>query len=97
MRDPLVRAGIGKSMVWNINRRTHIALIQAGINPGIEPDADGFYTVSYHNTHNGAYAVQNRVRTEFPSLRTRVKYTDKDDCEWNAVIQVKLMTSDEAA
>ncbi len=92
MRDPLIRAGIGKSMVWNVNRRSHIALIRAGINPGIKPDEDGFYTVSFHNTTNGAYAVQNRVRNEFPELDTRVRKSD--DTEWKAVIQVKLSSED---
>lgn len=88
MRDPDVRARVGQSMVWNVNRYSRMALIRAGINPGIEPNTDGFYEVSFHTTLNSAYAVQNRVRTDWPDFETRVrKVTDK---EWKAVIQVKL-------
>lgn len=92
MHNPLVRAGIGQSMIWNKDRNSRIALIRAGIHPGIEA-VDDFYPVSFHNTMNGAYAVQNRVRATYPDLKTCVKKVDGK--EWVAEIRVRLRTSEE--
>jgi len=90
--DPRMREGIGRSMVWNANRNARVALIRAGIHPGIEPDAEGWYPVSYHNTTNGAYAVQNRVRNAPANkgvLETRVRKVEGE--EWSATIDVRLI------
>ena len=89
-RDRATEAhNMAQSMVLNQNRAFHCDCISHGVEvPGLTPDDDGFYPVSYHMAgKRSAWVLQNKLRRKFPLLDTKV--VPVVDKPWTAEIRVK--------
>lgn len=77
-------------MVWNIDRPQLLeALEHNGTLPRtLAPSmADGWYRVSRHAAGvAGAYAVQSKLRKDWPNIEFKVLPNNKPSVEWDAEI-----------
>lgn len=89
---------MARSIVLNTSRGFHCDCISKGVAvPGLTPDSEGYYTVSYHMAGmQAAWVMQSRLRKSYPNLLTRVVNVADTGVEWAAEVRVKRLTETEA-